>query len=47
MIIHNFDILGAGLRPAKANAPLVVYADAVLAFSVAIERFETIAGRRL
>ncbi len=35
------------MRPAKANAPLVVYADAVLAFSVAVERFEAIAGRRL
>jgi hypothetical protein len=46
-IVHNLDILGTGLRPAKANAPLVVNADAVLAFSVAVERFEAISGRRL
>jgi len=34
MIINNFHIRRAGRRPAKADAKLVVYSDAMLSFSV-------------
>jgi len=34
VVIDNFDVLGAVLRPNEANAPLFVDANAVLAFAV-------------
>ena len=45
MIIHDLDILGAGGRPAKAQAKLVVDADAVLAGTAALQGFQTVARR--
>ena len=45
MIVDNFDFHGAALGPSKANAPLVVDANAVLALSVASQRFETMRRR--
>lgn len=45
MIIHNLN-LGRPFRcPSEAHAILVIYANAVLAGSVASQRLETIAGR--
>src|SRR5271166_1162506 len=48
VIIHNLHIgrpRRSG-RPLEAHTPLVVYAYAVLAFAVAMQRFKTIAGQR-
>jgi hypothetical protein len=33
------------IGPAEADSPLVVYTDAVLPYAVALERFQTVAGR--
>ena len=35
MVINNFNVLGVAIDPNKANAPLVVDTDAVLASAVA------------
>jgi hypothetical protein len=45
MVIDDFDFMGSVRFPAEADAPLVIDADGVLAFPVALERFEAIAGR--
>jgi hypothetical protein len=45
MIIHDFDVIGAGFRPAETDPILIVHADAVLACAIALERFETVAWR--
>ena len=45
MIIDDFDFHGAALGPSKANAPLIVDAKAVLASSIASQRFETVRRR--
>ena len=42
MVVHDFDFLGSGLGPSKAHAELVVDSDAVLAFSVAFQRFKSV-----
>jgi hypothetical protein len=44
VVIDDFDIVRAIGLPAKADAPLVVDADGVLAFSVTPENFQTVAG---
>jgi hypothetical protein len=44
MIVHDFHILGTVI-PTKADAPLIVDADAVLTLAVALEGFEPIARR--
>ena len=45
MVINDFDILCARCGPTKANAILLVYANAVLTFPAALECFEAIARR--
>jgi hypothetical protein len=45
VVINDFDFMGSVRFPAEADAPLVIDADGVLAFPVARERFEAIAGR--
>ncbi len=45
VVIDDFDFVGAVCFPAEADTPLVIDADGVLAFPVALERFEAIAGR--
>ena len=47
MVIDNFDIDWAGraVRPFKANPPLVIDTDAVLALPVALECFQPVAGQ--
>ena len=47
MIVHDFHIVGIAVAPNKADAPLVVNADAVLSFSIAFQRFQVIAWWRL
>jgi hypothetical protein len=43
MIINNFHVVGVAICPAKADAPLAVDSNAVLAFAAAFERFEPVA----
>ena len=47
MVIDNLNIDRAGrvLRPLKANPPLIIDTDAVLALPVALEGFQPIAGK--
>lgn len=45
MVINDFDIQRITVLPTEANAELVVDADAVLACTVALERFQSVAGR--
>ena len=45
MVIDDFDIVGISSVPSKADAPLVIDADAVLAGAVALQRLQTVAGR--
>ena len=45
VVIDDFDFVGSVCFPAEADAPLVIDADGVLAFPVALERFEAVAGR--
>jgi hypothetical protein len=47
VVIRNFHIVGIAIAPDKANAPLVVDADAVLSFPIAFQYFQMIARRRL
>jgi hypothetical protein len=47
VIVNNFYVEGITVFPNKADAPLVVDANAVLPFSVALERLKAIAGRNL
>lgn len=42
MIIHNLDLIGIPVSPDKAHTPLIVDPDAVLAFAIAFQGFETI-----
>jgi hypothetical protein len=43
VIIDDFDVERTGLRPAKADSPLIVDPDAVLTGSSAFQGFESIA----
>jgi hypothetical protein len=45
MVIHDFDVLGSAACPPKADSPLVVDPDAVLALAVAPQGFQSIARR--
>jgi hypothetical protein len=45
MVVNDLDVLGARGRPTKANAPLIVDANAVLPVPVAFESLQPIAGR--
>jgi hypothetical protein len=45
MIVNDFNILGFDLSPSKANTKMVVYSDAVLAFSISFQRFKPVSGR--
>ena len=46
VVVHYFDVDGSDARPYKANAPLVVDANAVLPLSVTLQRLKTIPRRR-
>lgn len=45
MVIYDFDFMGVFACPAKAETPLIVDADAVLAASAAFKCLQTVAGR--
>lgn len=46
MIIYDLDIVRIAVTPNKADAPLIVDANAVLTRSIASKRLQTITGRR-
>ena len=46
MVIHNLNIVRIAVAPHKADAPLIVDANAVLSLSIALERFQVITRRR-
>ncbi len=45
MVVYDFDFVGVFAFPTKAEAPLVVDANAVLAAAAAFEGFQAVAGR--
>ena len=45
VIVHNLDLIGVAVVPNKADAPLVVDADAVLTIVVARKSLKAITGR--
>ncbi len=45
MIIHDFNLHRTGQCPAKANAKLIVYANAVLAGTISMQQFKPVAWR--
>ena len=45
VVINNFNLLDAALRPFKAKPPLVIDTDAMLAFSVFLQCFEFVLRR--
>lgn len=45
MIINNFNIVGVSVIPAETNATLPVYADAMLALTIAPQGFEPVTRR--
>jgi hypothetical protein len=45
VVIDDFNITGPVGFPEEANAPLIVNADGVLPFAVALEGFQSVAGR--
>ena len=45
VVVNDLNVLGSRRGPAEADAPLVVDADTVLSFAIALEHLEPIAGR--
>jgi hypothetical protein len=46
VVIHDLNVCWSSLGPSKANAPLIIDANAVLAVAVAFQFFQAIAWRR-
>lgn len=46
MVVDNLNVLGSTVAPDKANAPLVVDANRVLAISIARQLLQMVAGWR-
>jgi hypothetical protein len=47
MIIDYFDIVRISIIPFETDSPLLVDPDAVLAFSIPLQRFEPVSGRNI
>jgi hypothetical protein len=47
VVVYDFNIVGIGVFPGEADAPLVIDADAVLPFSITLQSFQMIARRLL
>jgi hypothetical protein len=45
VIVNDLDVEGVCTFPAKADPPLIVDADTVLPFALALQRFESVARR--
>ena len=46
VVVHYLDIVGVSFTPGKADPPTVVDANAVLAFTVALQRLQPVAANR-
>src|SRR5260370_33718444 len=46
VVIDDLDLVSVPIAPGKANAPLVVDADAVLALAVALQALQSVSGQR-
>jgi hypothetical protein len=46
VVIHKLNFISVPVTPCKTNAPLVIYADAELTLSIAMQRFESISRQR-
>jgi hypothetical protein len=46
VVVHDLDVVRITFTPQKADTPLIVDADTVLAIPVTVQRFEPIARRR-
>jgi hypothetical protein len=44
VVVHYFDLVSAVVVPNKTDSPLVIDANAVLSFSIALQGFQVIAG---
>jgi len=40
MVVHDFNVQGVAIHPDEADSPLIVDPDAVLSYSVSLQRFE-------
>jgi len=45
MIVHDLNVVGVVALPAKTDAPLIVYPNAVLACTIATQKFEPVTRR--
>jgi hypothetical protein len=45
VIIHNLNIFRACVRPTETKAELIVYANAVLPYTITLQEFQSIARR--
>jgi hypothetical protein len=45
VVIHDHDVIGIAMQPAKANAPLFIDTNAVLAATIARQRLESVSRR--
>lgn len=45
MVVNDLDLIGVGILPAKADAPLIVHPNTVLASAISLELFEAVARR--
>ena len=45
MIVHDLNVLGARSGPAEAHPKFIVHADAVLAGTATLQRFQPVARR--
>jgi hypothetical protein len=43
VVVHYFDLVSAVVVPNKTNSPLIIDANAVLSFSIALQGFQVIA----
>src|SRR6202158_731805 len=41
VVVHNLDFIGVSIPPRKADAPLIVDADAVLTFAIPLQALQT------
>jgi len=45
MVVHDLDVEGIAVAPAEADPVLVIYPDAVLAFAITLQGFQSVARR--
>lgn len=45
VIVYDFNPRGAAILPHKANSPLIINSDAVLAAAIAFQCFQPVSGR--